>query len=86
VTRRARAQAATAERNIPSRQPGCNGERRDPGREERETKDGNAQEVLRERERVAGGIKDVGVEEMERVAKQLVIVPVKHPSAELRVP
>src|SRR6202011_292231 len=62
------------------------GQRRKTGGIEREAEERDAEEVLRERERVARRIEDVGVEEVERVAKGLVVVPMQDPGGQLRVP
>ena len=61
-------------------------ERRGARREERKAEDGGAEQVLGEGESVTGGVKDVGLEEMERVAEDLVEVPVKDPRVQLGVP
>ena len=53
--------------------------RRRSGREEREAEDGRSPEVLRESEGVLRGVEGVRVEEVERRAERLVVVPVEDP-------
>jgi hypothetical protein len=54
--------------------------------EQREAEERRAPQVLGEREGVTRGMKDVRVEEVERVMERLVVVPVKNPGVQLRVP